>query len=194
MEISKYLLQPKRTFLALLQPLKNMKWMFSCVPFCSSVLHFSSFLIANPKHALHVLLYSTGNSIQSSGLCNVLYGERILKKKKRVGICINITDWLCSTPETNATLQTNYTQIKFLKINKLIKIYLESAYLSSFDSSRSLSSLLSSPVADGIVFSPIEIHIHLNLRCRSFVLAQSRPTLCDPMDCSCQLLYGMDII
>ena len=76
-EISKHLLQPKRTFLALLQPLKNMKWMFSCVPFCSSFLHFSNFLIANPKQTLHVLLCSTGNSIQSSVLCNGLYGKRI---------------------------------------------------------------------------------------------------------------------
>ena len=35
--------------------------------------------------------------------------------KKRVAICICITDSLCCTPETNTTLQINYTPKKFLK-------------------------------------------------------------------------------
>ena len=34
------------------------------------------------------------------------------ESKKRVDICICITDSLCCTPETNTTLKINYTPIK----------------------------------------------------------------------------------
>ena len=48
------------------------------------------------------LLYSTGNSIQYSVMAYM--GKDSKKKKKRVDICICITDSLCCTPETNTTL------------------------------------------------------------------------------------------
>ena len=56
------------------------------------------------------LQYSTGNSTQYS----VTACTR-KESKKRVDICICITDSLCYTAETNTTLQLDYTPIKSFK-------------------------------------------------------------------------------
>ena len=56
------------------------------------------------------LLYSTGNPTQ---YCVMTYMGR--ESKKRVDICIWLTDSPCHTLETNTTLQINYTLTKILK-------------------------------------------------------------------------------
>ena len=54
------------------------------------------------------LLYSTGNSTQYSVMAYM--GKE--SKKKRMDVCICITDSLCCTPETKTTLLIEYTPIK----------------------------------------------------------------------------------
>ena len=60
------------------------------------------------------LLYSTRSPTQHSV---VTYMGKESKLKKRVGICICIADRLFCTPETNTTLQINYSPIKLKKNN-----------------------------------------------------------------------------
>ena len=55
-------------------------------------------------------LYSIGNSTQHAVMA---YTGK--ESKKRVDICICITDSLCYTAETNTTLQLDYTPIKSFK-------------------------------------------------------------------------------
>ena len=52
--------------------------------------------------SLSMTISRTEDSTQQSVMVNM--GKRILKKKEREGICICITDSLCCTPGTDATL------------------------------------------------------------------------------------------
>ena len=58
-------------------------------------------------------------------------------KKEWIGICI--TDSLYCTPETNTTLEINYTTIEFKKKKKNIYIYINSESPMAYLASSSLS-------------------------------------------------------